>query len=551
MINNISIQNFAILEEMDLNFHNGLTVITGETGAGKSILLHAIRASLGGKVKGTAVRSGTDKAIVEIEVSLDGDINTCRRIINASGRSRAFFNEEPFKEKDYLDRVKSIADFHGQHEQQYIMNRETHIDFLDTFAKLNNDVSKLEDVYQHLVKAENDLDRAIEKQNQASDRKELLAFQLQEIELISPLLGEDETLMADFKILKHADKLLTTANDLNARITEQDNSLYNELADIRKELEEISSIDEQVVPHLISLEEALNALMDTSEGLRKYATQIDHNPEQLERVESRLQEIESLKRKYGGSLETVINYCDEITIELESFKSLINEIDELTESINRFRQDYQRMAVKLHELRSNSIQDLCSKIETELALLNIPGASFEVRMNLTPLNNSQIEMKGQTVKYGPKGFDQIEFYLSANPGESAKPLTDVASGGEVSRIMLAIKTIFQKVDPVDTLVFDEIDAGISGIAAEKVADALSNLSSSKQIICVTHLPQIAAKANHHLHISKLQKDGRTKVKIDYLKDEEKVQTIAQLFSGETITPATLNSAKGLMGGARG
>jgi DNA repair protein RecN (Recombination protein N) len=551
MINNISIQNFAILEEMDLNFHNGLTVITGETGAGKSILLHAIRSSLGGKVKGTAVRSGTDKAIVEIEVTLDGEMNTCRRIINKSGRSRAFFNEEPFKEKDYLDRVKSIADFHGQHEQQYIMNRETHIDFLDTFAKLNNDVSKLEDVYQHLVKAENDLDRAIEKQNQASDRKELLAFQLQEIELISPLLGEDETLMADFKILKHADKLLTTANDLNARITEQDNSLYNELADIRKELEEISSIDEQVVPHLISLEEALNALMDTSEGLRKYATQIDHNPEQLERVESRLQEIESLKRKYGGSLETVINYCDEITIELESFKSLINEIDELTESINRFRSDFQQMATKLHELRSNSIQGLCSKIETELALLNIPGASFDVRMDVISSDKSQIEMNGQTVKYGPKGFDQIDFYLSANPGEAAKPLTDVASGGEVSRIMLAIKTIFQKVDPVDTLVFDEIDAGISGIAAEKVADALSNLSSSKQIICVTHLPQIAAKANHHLHISKLQKDGRTKVKIDYLKDEEKVQTIAQLFSGETITPGTLDSAKGLMGGARG
>lgn len=551
MINNISIKNFAILKEMELNFHKGLTVITGETGAGKSILLHAIRSSLGGKVKGTAVRSSADKAIVEIEVSLDGEMNTCRRIINTSGRSRAFFNDEPFKEKDFLDRVRSIADFHGQHEQQYIMNRETHIDFLDTFAKLNNDVSQLEDVYQQLVKTENDLDRALKKQTQARDRKELLAFQLQEIELISPILGEDETLLAEFKILKHAGKLLETANDLNARITEQDNSLYNELAIISKELEEISSIDEQVVPHLKSLEEALNALMDTSEGLRKYATQIDHNPEQLDNVESRLQEIESLKRKYGGSLETVLNYRDEITIELESFKSLINEIDELTESINRFRSDYQRMVVKLHELRSRSIQDLCSKIEAELALLNIPGASFEVRMNMTPSDNSQIKMNGQTVKYGPKGFDQIEFYLSANPGEAAKPLTDVASGGEVSRIMLAIKTIFQEVDPVATLVFDEIDAGISGIAAEKVADALSNLSLSKQIICVTHLPQIAAKADHHLHISKIQEDGRTIVKIDYLKDEEKVQTIAQLFSGETITPGTLDSAKGLMGGARG
>jgi len=551
MINNISIKNFAILEEMELNFHKGLTVITGETGAGKSILLHAIRSSLGGKVKGTAVRSSADKAIVEIEVSLDGEMNTCRRIINTSGRSRAFFNDEPFKEKDFLDRVRSIADFHGQHEQQYIMNRDTHIDFLDTFAKLNNDVSKLEDVYQHLVKTENDLDRALEKQAQARDRKELLAFQLQEIELISPILGEDETLLAEFKILKHAGKLLETANDLNARITEQDNSLYNELATISKELEEISSIDEQVVPHLKSLEEALNALMDTSEGLRKYATQIDHNPEQLDNVESRLQEIESLKRKYGGSLETVLNYRDEITIELESFKFLINEIDKLTESLNCFRSDYQRMAVKLHELRSSSIQDLCSKIEAELALLNIPGASFEVRMNMTQSDNSQIKMNGQTVKYGPKGFDQIEFYLSANPGEAAKPLTDVASGGEVSRIMLAIKTIFQKVDPVATLVFDEIDAGISGIAAEKVADALSNLSSSKQIICVTHLPQIAARGDHHIHISKMQKGDRTIVKIDYLNDEDKVQTIAQLFSGETITPGRLDSAKGLMGGARG
>jgi len=551
MINNITIKNFAILKEMELDFYNGLTVITGETGAGKSILLHAIRSSLGGKVKGTAVRSGVDKAIVEIEVTLNGEMNTCRRIINKSGRSRAFFNDEPFKEKDFLDRVRSIADFHGQHEQQYIMNRDTHIDFLDTFAKLNNDVSKLEDVYQHLVKTENDLDRALEKQAQARDRKELLAFQLQEIELISPILGEDETLLAEFKILKHAGKLLETANDLNARITEQDNSLYNELATISKELEEISSIDEQVVPHLKSLEEALNALMDTSEGLRKYATQIDHNPEQLDNVESRLQEIESLKRKYGGSLETVLNYRDEITIELESFKFLINEIDKLTESLNCFRSDYQRMAVKLHELRSSSIQDLCSKIEAELALLNIPGASFEVRMNMTQSDNSQIKMNGQTVKYGPKGFDQIEFYLSANPGEAAKPLTDVASGGEVSRIMLAIKTIFQKVDPVATLVFDEIDAGISGIAAEKVADALSNLSSSKQIICVTHLPQIAARGDHHIHISKMQKGDRTIVKIDYLNDEDKVQTIAQLFSGETITPGRLDSAKGLMGGARG
>ena len=304
-------------------------------------------------------------------------------------------------------------------------------------------------------------------------------------------------------------------------------------------------------PDLKSLEEALTALMDTSEGLRRYASQIEHDPSQLEKVESRLQDIESLKRRYGGTMESVLSYHDEIKNEIASFKSLGNEIDDLKEQINTYRSDYQNISLNLHEMRSKSVQELCTKIENELANLNIPGAKFEVRMELTPLDSSDIELSGQSVKYGPKGFDQIEFYLSANPGEATKPLTDVASGGEVSRIMLAIKTIFQEVDPVDTLVFDEIDSGISGVAAEKVGEALLKLSKSKQIICVSHLPQIAAKANNHIHISKMQKDGRTIVKILYLNNDEKIHVIAQLFSGESMTPLSIASAEAMMGGVRG
>ena len=305
------------------------------------------------------------------------------------------------------------------------------------------------------------------------------------------------------------------------------------------------------MPHLKSLEEALTALMDTSEGLRRYASQIEHDPSQLEKVESRLQDIESLKRRYGGTMESVLSYHDEIKNEIASFKSLGDEIDDLKEQINTYRSDYQNISLNLHEMRSKRVQELCIKIENELANLNIPGAKFEVRMELTPLDSSDIELNGQSVKYGPKGFDQIEFYLSANPGEATKPLTDVASGGEVSRIMLAIKTIFQEVDPVDTLVFDEIDSGISGVAAEKVGEALLKLSKSKQIICVSHLPQIAAKANNHIHISKMQKDGRTIVKIRYLNNDEKIHVIAQLFSGESMTPLSIASAEGMMEGVRG
>lgn len=551
MINNIAIKNFAILDEYELQLFNGLTVITGETGAGKSIFLQAIRSSLGGKVKGTIVRSGEEKAIIEIDVSINNEQKICRRIINKSGRSRSFLNDEPFKEKDYLEQVKSFADFHGQHEQQFIMNNETHIDFLDTFANLDSEVTKLDEVYKNLIKAKNDLADAMIKQNEASDRKELLLFQLQEIELLDPQQGEDELITAEFKILKNAEKLISTAYDLNVRLTEKDNSLYNELADINKDLENLSSIDEKIMPHLKSLEEALTALMDTSEGLRRYASQVEHDPSQLEKIESRLQDIESLKRRYGGTMESVLSYRDEIKNEIASFKSLGDEIDDLKEQINTYRSDYQNISLNLHEMRSKRVQELCIKIENELANLNIPGAKFEVRMELTPLDSSDIELNGQSVKYGPKGFDQIEFYLSANPGEATKPLTDVASGGEVSRIMLAIKTIFQEVDPVDTLVFDEIDSGISGVAAEKVGEALLKLSKSKQIICVSHLPQIAAKANNHIHISKMQKDGRTIVKIRYLNNDEKIHVIAQLFSGESMTPLSIASAEGMMEGVRG
>lgn len=551
MINNISIKNYAIFDNIELDFKEGLTVITGETGSGKSILLSAIRSALGGSVKGTDVRSGEEKAIVEICAIQNGREFICRKIINVSGRSRSFIDDEPLNIEEYKIKLNTIADFHGQHEQQYIMKKETHIDFLDTYAKLKDKVVVLEIIYNDLIQSKQKRKKILSNQTQAADRKELISFQLQEINLITPEENEDDMLHKEYKKLKNADKLISTAYELNNRLTEHDQSLYNELSDISKKLDELVSLDEKLQSHAAALEESMNALMDASHGLRQYAAGIDLDEKRLEKVEARLLDIEGLKRKYGGTLEAVMNYRQSIESELNSFRNMGKEISELEDKIKGLRTEYLSMANDLHEGRTKAIPELSKKIENELSVLNIPGAIFEVNVEIYFDEDSDISRNGQSVKYNAKGYDNIEFYLSANPGEAVKPLTDVASGGEVSRIMLAIKTIFQEVDPVDTLVFDEIDAGISGITAEKVADSLAELSKGKQIFCVTHLPQIAAKAQHHLHIYKKQKDGRTKVLMTYLGDEEKIHAIAQLFSGTTLTTDSMDSAKSIIRGARG
>jgi len=445
MIKNISINNYAIFDEINLCFENGLTVITGETGAGKSIFLSAIRAALGGEVKGTDVRSGEKKAIIEIEVNQHQQEIICRKIIHPSGRNRSFINDEPMNKKAYKNRLSTIADFHGQHEQQYIMQQRTHIDFLDTYGKLKPQVSKLSEVFNKLITAKTDLRKLIAKQKKAKDRKELLSFQLQEIDSIRPEKNEDVILYRQFKMLKHIDRLISTSTELNHRLTEQDQSIYNELSDILRELEELVSVDEKVQPYAASMEESLNALMDASQGLRQYAESIDHDENKLEKVELRLLEIEGLNRKYGGSLEAVLEYRDSIEKELNSFQNLNKEISELENNIETIKDDYTSVAVEIHKARKRSIPELSKQIVNELADLNIAGATFKVKIEVKSRDESDIQFENQPVEYLEKGIDYIEFHLSANPGEDVKPLIDVASGGEVSRIMLAIKTIFQKV----------------------------------------------------------------------------------------------------------
>ena len=550
MIKRIFIKNFAIINELELSIKNGLTVITGETGAGKSIILKALDIALGNKAEKTDVRSGQNQAVVEAETDLDSGL-IYRRLVSKTGRMRSFINDEPISEPRFRECVEIIADFHGQHEQQFIMNSNTHIDFLDRFCSIDNKVLEIEFVYNNLIKIDQQLLKLKELSDNAATRKELLEFQLQEINIVDPQINEDIDLSQKFKRLNHIDELISTVRSLNQSLTEHEHSIYRQLSSSITDLEKLSFYDKSIKPFIESIGQAAVSIQDASSGLLQYAETIDDDPSLLKEIEERLHSIESLKRKYGGSIESVKAFIEEAIDELDQLTRLDVKISQNKEERKLLIMQYQRLADEIHKVRSKSIKTIEDEVQSALTELNMPGALFNISVSTKLDEDSLILFENNGVHFGPKGYDQVEFFFSANPGENPKPLIKIASGGEVSRIMLAIKSVLKKSDPVGTLVFDEIDTGISGQAAEKVSEALSSLSKEKQVICITHLPQIASKADHHLYVSKNISNDQTEVVANYLSEKEKVQAIAELFSGDTVTSQAITSAKQFRTEARG
>ena len=548
MIKKLFIKDFAIIRELDIPLKNGLTVITGETGAGKSILLKALGFALGAKSDKTYVRSGQDQSVVEVEVEKN---NIYRRLLSLGGRARSFINDEPFIDIDYKSSVKVIADFHGQNEQQYILSPNTHIDFLDSFCKSKLLVEKIDFVFHNLARTIESLSKAKEQQETASNQKELLKFQLNEINSVSPQENEDLKLGREFKRLNHIDELISTIKNMNQSLTEQDHSIYRQLSSTLNDLERLANYDKELDPFMDSVKQASVAIQDASVGLLQHIENIESNPEQINIIEERLQAIEGLKRKYGGSIESIFLFKKDAENELEILSGLDGKIKDLEEEKSLFVLQYQKLADQLHITRFEKSKILSKKIEFEMAQLNMAGSTFEIKISTKPDSRSLITFNGKRTLIGAKGYDNIEFFLSANPGESPKPLVKIASGGEVSRIMLAIKSILEKSDPVNTLIFDEIDSGISGQAAEKVALSLEALAKNKQVLCITHLPQIASKADHHIFINKKIIDNKTEVIANYLNEDEKLEAIAGLFSGEKISVESISTVKEFRSKARG
>lgn len=535
MINRLHIRNFAIIDELDLILKPGLTVITGETGSGKSIILQALNVSLGMKTTKTMIKTGQAQAVVETSLYQSAKERTVHRVIPAKGRLKNYIDDTPVNDSDYRELTRNYADFHGQHEQQLIMNSATHIKYLDNYIGNQNTVRKLKTRFDQIEAVRKKLASVQRQQEYAVQRKELLNFQLNEITAVIPMLGEDLKLAKEFSVGSHQEAIITTIDDLHSCLETDDNSVQQQLHRSVRELERLLKWDAGLKNFIKLLNDAVINLQEVSSGLFEHVQSLDFDKERLREIEDRLQDLELLKRKYGGSIESVLEYKAAIENELKVFESQDYEIEQLQQNVLNFQEEYQELANKAHDKRSSAIRKLSNAIITEMYKLKMPGANFEIRMTQLADNNSPVKYGKRTVRFYPDGYDVIEFYLSANPGEKTKPLTQIASGGEVSRIMLAIKTVLQDSDPVDTLIFDEIDSGISGTAAELVADSLVKLSRDKQVICITHLPQIAVRADYHLLVRKYISANDTVVHASYLDQEEKSDALAQLISGAEIT----------------
>jgi len=530
MIKHVSIRNFAILDEIEIDFNPSLTIITGETGSGKSILLQAIGVATGAKGSKTMIKSGENRSMVEVEFKE----NTFRRILFNSGAVKSFVNEEPVKISDLQNSTFRLIDFHGQHDQQLIMDDKTHIDYLDRFGNLIPLTQRLEELFIELKNAREELEKRIQYLASSKEKIELLEFQRNEISLVNPQLDEDISLDAEYRKLNNLDEIQNTVKVLQESLIQQDQSASEKLTLAIKDLQGLTRYAPEMAPIANQIEDALISIQDAVDSITQISEGVEFDPDQLRQYEDRIQALEGLKRKYGGSIESAIERLNTIEKELMELSNLDENIYSLKKRINDLEKEYSKLAFKVHDKRTKLVDPLAKAVEKEMETLNMPGGKFKINLAVKNDPDSFLNFEGAKVRLFTNGFDSVTFFLSANPGEMPKPLAEIASGGEVSRIMLAIKTVFSAIDPVQTLIFDEIDTGISGVTAEKVADSLVKLAKNKQVICITHLPQIAAKAEHHLHVKKSIMEDKTTVSLNYVNGQDRSNVIKQLYSGKDI-----------------
>lgn len=532
MIQRLYIKDFAIIDEIDIDLRPGLTVITGETGSGKSIILEALSVCLGAKADKIMVRNGSKRAIVETVFKK----HSYRRLISQEGRTKAFKNDEPITLGNLIKSDETKVDFHGQHDQQLILDSDRHIDYLDRYCGHEKEVANLSKLFFELSELRLKLKHLQQSATQMLEHLDLLKFQANEIDSIDPKIDEDFLLDTTYKRLSHLEETLRTLRNLQASLTLGDQSITDQVAKSLHNIESLEKYDQEINKISILLQSSMIQLQEAGAEISIKLSESEFDPNELSLVEDRIQSLETLKRKYGGSIEAVIDKRKLIDQEVRAIRSTEDSEKDIMKMLNVKEQEFSKIAIDIHKRRIERSKGLSSKIESKMAELNMLDAKFEIRITQDRSDNGFITLNNKSYSHNPNGIDSLEFFLSANPGEPVKPLVNIASGGEVSRIMLAIKTVFQDVDPVETLVFDEIDSGISGQAAEKVAKQLLQLSSSKQIFCITHLSQIAKKADNHLHILKHVKDGITFVNVKYLNEIEAPRVIDQMFLGiETVS----------------
>jgi len=569
MLKHLHIKNYALIDNIEIVFERGLNILTGETGAGKSILIGAIGLLLGNRASSDTVRQNADKAIVEATFGVEKHdlLSTLleenqidwmeplivRREVTANGQSRGFINDTPANVKTMKMLGELLVDLHGQHEHQSLLRVNTHAKLLDDFGGLNGIVADYKKSYKELTGLFNELNELKEREQSLEQRKDLLAFQIKEIDAINPQPDEEASLETDLKILENAETLYEQTQQLYEMLYESERSVYETLVIARNRLESLADIDpafEEFKKECSSAEAIVNELAKFLQG---YNSRIEFDPQRLDELRDRLGQLSLLKKKYGGSIETIIQHREEIGKELDLAKNFQNSINSITTEINNARTELSTIAERLSAKRRDTAKKIAKLIVKELSLLGIPNAIFDVRIETQPDTSGKLNDENSFVKLGREfypaynnGIDKIEFYISTNVGEPPKPLAKVASGGEISRIMLAMKSVLAKSERLPLLIFDEIDVGVSGRIAQAVGKSLKILSGYHQIIAITHLPQIAGLADCHYIVEKIEDGKHTATRVRKLNTEERVHEVARLLSGEEITEAGLAGAKELM-----
>ncbi|MEW6583980.1 MAG: DNA repair protein RecN [Nitrospirota bacterium] len=540
MLRELRIRNLAIIDDLTVSFGKGLNVLTGETGAGKSIIVDSLGLALGSRAQSDLVRSGEKEAVVQayFEISdyrppSDIDMNLSdelilRRSVSASGRSRAFVNDTMVSLQSLAEIGKCLVDIHGQHEHQSLLSVDRHRDFLDSFGKLTEECRKVQSLYEEVHTLRTEEGALKQKVRERAQRLDLLRFQINEIDSAQVKDGEKEKLIGERTIAANVSRLNELAGTAYSLVYGSEGSCIEALSLLITKVKEMAAIDPSASEILQALESGRPLIEDAALALRKQKELYDVDPERLDRIEERLEVIKKLEKKYGGQID---KYRQDAEAELEALAAADALLDTVEAKLAEKEALLIQAAETLSEKRKKAAGIMETLIKAELRELAMQDAEFIIDIARAPLS--------------AYGHDTVEFLFSANPGEAARPLVKIASGGELSRVMLAVKSILADFDNADVLIFDEVDAGIGGKTAESVGRKLRRLSSGRQVLCATHLPQVASMGDVHLQIEKRHRSNRVYVEVRGISGEEREREIARMLSG-TVTEVSIRHARHLL-----
>ncbi len=531
MLGQLHIKNIGIIDDITINFEDGLNVMTGETGAGKSLIVGSIGAVTGSRISKEMLKTGTDMALIEACFFENEDNVILSREIYANGRNICKINGKMVTLSELKTIGEDLIDIHGQHDNQSLLNAKTHLELLDKF--IGDKILKIKNEYSELLEKYNSIKRELNQnfgdEKDRARRIDLLKYQIEEIENAELNQDEEDELNVRRNLIMNSEKIVKA---LSSTYSNLNDIVVDNLSLATHELSTIAQLDGKYDKILLNLNEAYYMLKDSASEVLDCMNDIDFDKDEQEQIEERLDLIYNLKRKYGENIQGILKYYDEINIELDKLLNSDQIINDLKKELGEISDKLNDLALKLRNTRKKYSKEICDKVNKELNDLEMKNAYIEFEFN-------------ELDYFGEDGMDEIQIMISTNLGEDVKPLTKIASGGEISRVMLALKNIFCEYDAINCMIFDEIDTGISGQAAKVVAEKMAEISKNHQVICITHLPVIAAMGDSNYYISKNEQNGKTITSVRKLNEEETITEVARILDGNDITDISLEHADAL------